>query len=210
MRNFGSSQQHMQQTAKKGGYKFERFGDTKVCADSCGIIYPYIEYLGLSSSEECGKKCSKCPGKLQGGLLLRGFNYLNLDTVPEFSYCQCLVDFDFGISFDETVCEDEGAADADPLLEGSGEIVNTAVAACAMPGPGPGSPTKISCPECWKVSSPSSSKGRKSNAPKSSKRPVRKLGQNKNDSLLSNVERKTDSQTGWGGGGWTWGGPNEE
>jgi hypothetical protein len=84
---------------------------------------------------------------------------------------------DFGISFDDTLCE--GATYAYDVNGGSGEIVNT-------------QPSKQGA-ECWKVSSPSSSKGRKPKAPKSSKRPVRKLGQ-KNDSLLSNVERKTDSQ----------------
>jgi hypothetical protein len=163
-----------QQTAKKGGYKFEQFGDNALCFDSQIRFYSFIRYGSVSSAEECGDMCSKCPGNDQGGLVLRGFNYRSSN------FCDCLVDF-VSISFDETLCEDEGATFADDANGGSGEIVNT-------------SPPKGG-DECWKVSSPSSSKARKSSkAPKSSKRPVRKLGQ-KNDSLLSNVERKTDSQT---------------
>eukprot|EP00577_Skeletonema_sp_RCC1716_P023053 CAMPEP_0113418572 /NCGR_PEP_ID=MMETSP0013_2-20120614/26283_1 /TAXON_ID=2843 ORGANISM="Skeletonema costatum, Strain 1716" /NCGR_SAMPLE_ID=MMETSP0013_2 /ASSEMBLY_ACC=CAM_ASM_000158 /LENGTH=137 /DNA_ID=CAMNT_0000305827 /DNA_START=107 /DNA_END=520 /DNA_ORIENTATION=+ /assembly_acc=CAM_ASM_000158 len=133
-----------------------------------------IRYVGdgVSSAEDCGVMCSNCPGNNQDGLVLRGFQYFGPGNV-----CDCLVDF--GISFEKELCEGAAGA-ADDEYEGSGEIVNT------LPLPGV---------QCWKVSSPSSSKARKSSkAPKSSKRPVRKLGQ-KNDNLLSNVERKTDSQT---------------
>eukprot|EP00984_Skeletonema_dohrnii_P029022 scaffold19313_cov75-Skeletonema_dohrnii-CCMP3373.AAC.3 len=184
MMNFGSSQEQMQQTAKKGRYKFERFGgDNVLCADSQRRLHPFISYDGVSSSERCGEKCSKCPGKKQGGLVFRGFNYLLYDYRPD-TRCDCLVDQPGGMGFDETLCKDEGATSANPSWQGSGEIEKAAEKRCKSG----------SCPECWRVSSPSSSKGRKSKAPKSSKRPVRKLGQ-KNDSLLSNVERKIDSQT---------------
>eukprot|EP00577_Skeletonema_sp_RCC1716_P026190 CAMPEP_0113402052 /NCGR_PEP_ID=MMETSP0013_2-20120614/17044_1 /TAXON_ID=2843 ORGANISM="Skeletonema costatum, Strain 1716" /NCGR_SAMPLE_ID=MMETSP0013_2 /ASSEMBLY_ACC=CAM_ASM_000158 /LENGTH=169 /DNA_ID=CAMNT_0000287349 /DNA_START=397 /DNA_END=906 /DNA_ORIENTATION=- /assembly_acc=CAM_ASM_000158 len=149
-----------------------RSGDNVECRDSQSRFYPFIGYNGVSSAEECGVMCSNCPGNNQGGLVLRGFEYLGSGNE-----CYCLVDF--GISFDETLCEGADFA-ADDFDEGSGEIVNT---------------TPFGGYDCWKVSSPSSSKARKSSkAPKSSKRPVRKLGQ-KNDNLLSNVERKTDSQT---------------
>ena len=144
-----------------------------MCNDSQSERYPFIGYVGdgVSSAEDCGVMCSMCPGNNQGGLVLRGFEYFG-----PFNVCTCLVDF--GISFDKTLCA--GAIFAYDAFLGSGEIVNT------VPSSGN---------ECWKVSSPSSSKARKSSkAPKSSKRPVRKLGQ-KNDNLLSNVERKTDSQT---------------
>jgi hypothetical protein len=171
--NFSSSNQ-MQQTAKKGRYKFELFSlDDVFCADSQGTLYPFIGYEGVNSAEECGDMCSKCPGNDQGGLVLRGFEYF------QGKFCACLVDF-VSIGIDVTLCAGEDATFANDGVEGSGEIVNT-------------QPSKQGA-ECWKVSSPSSSKGRKSKAPKSSKRPVRKLGQ-KNDSLLSNVERKTDSQS---------------
>ena len=160
----------MQQTAIEATL-FELFGVDVECRDSQSEIYSFIAYDGVSSAEECGVMCSMCPGNNQDGLVLRGFNYLG-----QSSNCVCLVDF--GNSFDETLCE--GAIFAYDAFLGSGEIVNT------VPSSGN---------ECWKVSSPSSSKARKSSkAPKSSKRPVRKLGQ-KNDNLLSNVERKTDSQT---------------
>eukprot|EP00985_Skeletonema_marinoi_P019484 scaffold11183_cov161-Skeletonema_marinoi.AAC.1 len=174
----------MQQTAIEATL-FEPFGVDVACQDSQSNYYPYIRYASVSSAEECGNMCSMCPGNDQGGLVLRGFIYYGQfndckfgDCDEQFNDCVCVVDF--GISFDETLCEGADFA-ADVLYEGSGEIVNTV----------------RSCPgfECWKVSSPSSSKARKSSkAPKSSKRPVRKLGQ-KNDNLLSNVERKTDSQT---------------
>mmetsp|Transcript_34811 Transcript_34811/g.52153 ORF Transcript_34811/g.52153 Transcript_34811/m.52153 type:complete len:171 (+) Transcript_34811:286-798(+) len=167
MTNFSSSNQ-MQQAAEEVGYNFEQFGDDNgFCADSQGRLYPYIQYGSVISAEECGKMCSKCPGNDQGGgLVLRGFNY----NPGKGNACVCLMDFQGqGI-----MCE--GATGANFVNGGSGEIVNTS--------PAPSN-------QCWKVSSPSSSKGSKS--PKSSKRPVRKLGQ-KNDSL-SNVERKTDSQT---------------
>ena len=167
-----SQQQQMQQTAIEATL-FEQLGGVDVeCQDSQSNYYPFIGYGGVSSAEECGVMCSMCPGNNQDGLVLRGFNYLG-----QSNNCVCLVDF--GNSFDETLCE--GAIFAYDAFLGSGEIVNTVP---SYPGI-----------ECWKVSSPSSSKARKSSkAPKSSKRPVRKLGQ-KNDSLLSNVERKTDSQT---------------
>eukprot|EP00577_Skeletonema_sp_RCC1716_P017978 CAMPEP_0113418646 /NCGR_PEP_ID=MMETSP0013_2-20120614/26326_1 /TAXON_ID=2843 ORGANISM="Skeletonema costatum, Strain 1716" /NCGR_SAMPLE_ID=MMETSP0013_2 /ASSEMBLY_ACC=CAM_ASM_000158 /LENGTH=246 /DNA_ID=CAMNT_0000305913 /DNA_START=81 /DNA_END=821 /DNA_ORIENTATION=- /assembly_acc=CAM_ASM_000158 len=168
-----SQQQQMQQTAIEA--TLEQFGGDNVqCRDSqspISVLYPYIGYVSVSSAEECGDKCSMCPGNDQGGLVLRGFNYDRAGT------CYCLVDFDSN-GFEKTVCA--GADFASDTNKGSGEIVNTS------PRPGV---------QCWKVSSPSSSKARKSSkAPKSSKRPVRKLGQ-KNDNLLSNVERKTDSQT---------------
>ena len=167
-----SQQQQMQQTAIEATLFEQLGGDNVECNDSQSNYYPYIVYVGVSSAEECGVMCSNCPGNDQGGLVLRGFKYLG-----QFNECYCLVDF--GISFDKTLCA--GAIFAYDALLGSGEIVNTVP---SYPGI-----------ECWKVSSPSSSKARKSSkAPKSSKRPVRKLGQ-KNDNLLSNVERKTDSQT---------------
>ena len=172
----------MQQTAIEATL-FELFGVDVECQDSQSNYYPFIRYASVSSAEECGNMCSMCPGNDQGGLVLRGFIYYGQfndckfgDCDEQFNDCVCVVDF--GNSFDKTVCA--GAADSYDVYEGSGEIVNT------VPEPGV---------QCWKVSSPSSSKARKSSkAPKSSKRPVRKLGQ-KNDNLLSNVERKTDSQT---------------
>ena len=155
MTNFSSSNQ-MQQAAKKGRYKFKQFGDDAYCADSQSRRYPFISYVsdGVSSAEECGDICSKCPGNDQKDLVLRGFEYNPY-------VCACLVDF--GISFDVTLCA--GADGADPTYEGSGVIVNT------RPEPKGGI-------GCWKVSLKGSN-GRKS---KSSKGPVRKLGQ-KNDSL---------------------------
>uniref|UniRef100_A0A7S2KVW0 Uncharacterized protein n=1 Tax=Skeletonema marinoi TaxID=267567 RepID=A0A7S2KVW0_9STRA len=170
MTNFSSSNQ-MQQTAKKGRYKFKQFGDNDLCLDSQIRVYSFIRYGSVSSAEDCGVMCSNCPGNDQDGLVLRGFIYYG----PQFNLCDCLVDV--GISFEKELCE--GATGAIDTLLGSGEIVNT------QPQLGV---------QCWKVSSPSSSKARKSSkAPKSSKRRVRKLGQ-KNDSL-SNVKRKTNSQT---------------
>ena len=71
--------------------------------------------------------------------MLRGFEYVDVN------YCACLMDF--GISFDKTLCA--GADGAYDLYLGSGVIVNTR-------------PTTTGV-ECWKVSSPSSSKGRNNN-----------------------------------------------
>eukprot|EP00984_Skeletonema_dohrnii_P014568 scaffold6143_cov147-Skeletonema_dohrnii-CCMP3373.AAC.1 len=151
---------------KKGGYTFTLFADEAFCGDEDEAFYPFVQYPA-SSAEECGELCSKCPGNGQKDLVLRGFDYIGSNSI-----CLCLVDS--GISFDKTVCEDEGATDDNSLLPGSGEVMTRK----------PSDP--FDGEQCWK----GSSKGSKAKAAKtkSSKQPIRrKLGQQNSQKISISI-----------------------
>ena len=192
--SFSSSNQMEQAAkAKEDGYNYGLFGEGGFCANSEGEMYPVVIYFGGSSLDECKEKCSECPGNCENGLglVLRGIDYLG----P--SNCRCLVDF--GIGFDETVCEGAGYADDGTSADGLGRGTFVGSGDIAMLDTvGPPGGRGAARNQCWKVSSKGSKvKSRNcdgtkaSRKPKSSKRPVRKLGQDS----LNNMEGKTDSQT---------------
>ncbi len=160
---------------KKGGFKFNYVGDGWCVDDNPNDydsdtlvhenVYPFVGYRYQADAKECAKVCAECPGKGQGGLVLRGFQIaVYPPTNPDHevnSECFCLFDkSSIGTPFESFeniaygVCGAVFSHGDAPVSVGTGEITSFDY-----------NPLQ----ECWKVSPRSSKSSKSSSSTPSSK-----------------------------------------
>ncbi len=172
-----SINQMEEQPIKKGGFTFDYVGQGFCLDDNPndydsdtlvhGNVYPFVGYRYQADAMECAEVCAACPGKGQGGLVLRGFKiavYVYPPSNPDYevrSECFCLVDkSSIGTPFESFENIAYGVCDAvfshgdAPVSVGTGEVSSFDY-----------NPLQ----ECWKVSPRSSNLSKSSSSTPSPK-----------------------------------------